>query len=186
MSRYLPCLILFALVSTASAQVVYEPVTYQYDAGGTTYYYGGNDPRVHAIAAEPSSSAGTWGRVNGFTFVSADINIHREVSNQPARVFTDAVRNRDAAPFGYTPNDARNEAYAGVPRYFAKRDVPAMAVQKNGAWVVPAAALPIRVFKSSGVEITPRPSTEPKPLLIIPREMLDRPLPSDKQLVRAD
>ncbi|HVT87546.1 MAG TPA: hypothetical protein VHD56_01730 [Tepidisphaeraceae bacterium] len=187
MSRLFPCLVLLVSASTSFAQVVYEPVKYQFDSHGTTYYYGGTDLRIHAIANEPHSAGATWGRVNGYDFVSADLHVHREVSNQPARVFTDAVRNRDAAPFGFTADDARNEAYANVPRYFVKRDVPGMAVvKKDGSWSVPAAAVPVRVFKSNGQEIQIRSTPQPKPLLIIPKDMLQKPLPSDKQMVRAD
>lgn len=186
MSRVPLLLVLFGLASSASAQVFYEPVQYQYDAGGTTYYYGGSNPRVHAFARLPYNAAGTWGRINGFSFVSADMRSHREVDDQPARVFTDATGLTNARQLGYTADDARNDAYAAVPRYWAKRDVPAMAVRVDNHWSVPAAAAaPIRVYKGSGEEITPRATTLPKPLMIIPKDIL-QPKASDNKMVSAE
>ena len=35
-----------AITTAASAQVFYEPVTYQYRTGDVTYYYGGHNPRI--------------------------------------------------------------------------------------------------------------------------------------------
>lgn len=186
MSRFALCAVLMVFASSASAQIFYEPVEYQYEAGGTKYYYGGSNPAVHQYAKEPVNAAGTWGRINGFAFVSGDLRVHREVSNEPVRIFTDATRLRNARLLGYTIDDARNEAYANASRYFVKRDVPAMAVQKDGRWVVPPTSTVVRVFKSNGTEITPPPSTMPRPLLIIPRDALQRPQPSNNKMVRAD
>ena len=60
------CGALVALASTAaSAQVFYEPVQYQYFAGGRAYYYGGHDWRVHARANQLSHEPG-YGRTNGY------------------------------------------------------------------------------------------------------------------------
>lgn len=186
MSRVVPCVVLLILASSASAQVFYEPVKYQHEAGGRTYYYGGSDPRVHQYARQPVNSAGTWGRVNGFAFVSGDANVSREVANEPERVFTDSYPMINVHQMGMTPDNARDEAYANVPRYFAKRDVPAMVVRQDNMWVVPAQAVPIRVFKSTGEEITPRPSTMPQPLLIIPKDSIRLPQRSNKQLASND
>jgi hypothetical protein len=184
--------ILFSLVvlacfaSAASAQIYYEPVTYQYRAGGTTYYYGGSDPAVHAVAAEPVTPGRTWGRINGHAFVGA----HRVVDNEPVRVFNDALRYRNAHNFGFTPADAMNDAYASAPRYFVKRDLLNAAVVKDGVWTVPAQARGIRIYKSSGVELTPAPATMPRPLMIIPKDSLRAPVPvaprSNKQVALAD
>lgn len=176
--------LLVCVASSASAQIIYEPVQYQYEAGGTTYYYGGSDPRIHALAQRPFSSSGTWGRVNGFAFASST----RSVSNEPVRVFTDTTGSINAHQLGATPNDARNEAYANQPRYFVKRDLLRAAVpQADGSFVVPAQALPVRIYKSSGVEVTPAPATMPRPLMIIPKDQLIKPIPtpSDKQMVSA-
>jgi hypothetical protein len=178
--------ILACFASAASAQIYYEPVTYQYSAGGTTYYYGGHDPAVHAVAAEPVTPGGTWGRINGHAFVG----VNRVVDNEPVRVFNDALRYRNAHNFGFTPADAMNDAYASAPRYFVKRDLLNAAVVKNGVWTVPAQAHGIRVFKSNGVEVAPPPATMPRPLMIIPKDSLQRPMPmapkSDKQVAVAN
>jgi hypothetical protein len=185
MIRVALALAVFAcFVSTASAQIIFEPVQYQYDSNGTMYYYGGSDPYVHAMAHELYSPGGTFGRVNGFAFVSAT----RQVSNEPIRAYTDAMPRINGHLLGFTPDDARNEAYANAPRYFVKRDLLNAAVrQADGTWVVPAQAQPVRVYRASGVEVTPAPATSPKPLLIIPKDQLNKPnpKPSDKHLASA-
>jgi hypothetical protein len=177
---------LFAFLSSASAQVIYEPVQYQYRAG-TTYYYGGSDPRVHERAAMPSSPAAGWGRVNGYAFVSGNVHTHREVMKEPTRVYTDALPYRNAAVFGFTPADARNEAYRNAPTYFRKSDlVAAGRVTSTGAIVVPSHARPIergyimirRVDRDDVVRPLDRDELRRKgdPILIIPKRLLDRPL----------
>jgi hypothetical protein len=186
MSRVVVCLALLAIVSSASAQVIYQPLQYQYSAGGTSYYYGGSDPRVHELAAEIHSDSPSFGRTGGFAFVSGDAWVHREVDREPMRVYTDALPLRNAGDFGFTPNDARNEAYNSMPRYFVKRDLLHAAMLVNGTWVVPAAARPIHVYKSNGMAIDRSHEAMPRPLMIIPREMLTPPAPSDKQLTLAN
>src|SRR5688572_20735207 len=96
------------LASSAFAQVVYEPVRYQYETPqGGTYFYGGVDPRVHAVAG--------YEQCRGYSYGGALHNFDGGNSfNQPspmfyrAPVFTDCVPLRDASRFGYTPADARN------------------------------------------------------------------------------
>jgi hypothetical protein len=177
-----------AFASSVSAQIVYEPVEYQYEAGGTLYYYGGSDPAVHQNARLPYNEAGTWGRTEGFAFASGDTRVHREVVSEPERIYTDATRLSNARLLGYTIDDARNEAYANAARYFAKRDLPSMAVPKNGGWSVPASGMMqvIRVYKSNGQEITPRAPTMPQPLLIIPKDALQQKPRTTYKVARAD
>jgi hypothetical protein len=147
---------LFILVSSASAQIIYEPVEYQYrTCSGVTYYYGGSDPAIHAIGG-------------------IKLDGHRDVTT-PYRVYTDATGFIDARLLGYYISDARQEAYENQPRYFTKRDLLASAVHKDGAWVVPATAPTVHVYKSDGTRLDHGPATEPKPLLIIPRDMLEKP-----------
>lgn len=186
MSRLAICAVLLVFASSASSQVFYEPVEYQYDAGGTKYYYGGSNPAIHQHARQPYAPGANWGRTEGFAFVSADTRVHREVVTEPERIFTDATRWTNARILGYTIDDARNEAYANASRHFVKRDVPGMAVHKDGRWQVPPTSTLVRVFKSSGEEITPKASTMPKPLLIIPKDALQRPRTTDNKMVRAD
>src|SRR4051812_6193444 len=88
-------------VSSASAQVIYEPVQYQYGQH-EKYYYGGTDWRVFARAQRDGCQ-----RVYG-----------REVFQRPVRIYNDCIANWNAAIFGYTMNDASNDAYQSVPTYF--------------------------------------------------------------------
>jgi hypothetical protein len=190
MSRVAICVALLACVSSASAQIIYEPVQYQYRAEGTIYYYGGRNPAVHEYAAEPITASRTWGRVHGLAFGAGDLRVSREVTNEPERIFTDGFRYGliNARLVGYTPDDARNEAMALQPRYFTKRDLLASAVRQwDGTWHVPAQAPTISVYKASGQRIdSVTPTSMPRPLMIIPRDRPARPGASDKTLTRAD
>src|SRR5262245_14520169 len=174
---------LFACISSASAQIIYEPVQSQYDVEGTKYYYGGSNPMVHAYAAEVNNASRTWGRAHGLAFGSGDMLSHREVSNEPLRAFNDGFRSGliNAHIVGYNDNDARNDAYANQARYFVKRDLLASAVQQcDGTWHVPAYAPdPVCVYKSSGQRIGQvAPASMPRPLMIIPKDKLIRPNPT--------
>src|SRR5947209_858311 len=106
---------LFLLAASASAQIIYTPVQYQYGHDiGNPYYYGGHDPRVFRMAEAPNNTT-------------------------QGQVYSDAVPFTNAAIYGYGPDDARNEANASIPRYFRKRDLLAGAiVQRDGSAVVPA------------------------------------------------
>jgi hypothetical protein len=174
-------LLLIAASSSASAQVFYEPVQYQYFSGGRAYYYGGSDPQVHYNANMLSQEPG-YGRTNEYAFHSGDIDRHREVVTEPTRVFNDMTPYWNARFFGYTVDDARNAAYNNAPTYFRKADVKRMArVQSDGTWVVPSQAMSAATTGTGTIEIRParpmvRPVSEPKPILIIPKRLLDKPL----------
>jgi hypothetical protein len=181
MRRFAALFALCAFVSTASAQVYYEPIQYQYGNQSNVYYYGGSDPRVHYFAQFPIGGAERFGRAGGWNFASGDTRVHREVRSEPTRVFTDSLPFRyDNATFaGFTVNDARNDAYFNAPTYFRKSELLNAAVQlENGAWVVPAQAQPL-VPDRDGARSAPRPTTEPRPLMIIPKDKLQQPK-SDK------
>lgn len=172
---------LFAAGSSAFAQIIYQPVTYQYSSGGSLYYYGGSNPRVHEEAQSLSQEA-TFGRSNGYAFHSGNIETHREVVHEPTRIYTDMMPFQNARFFGYTANDARNAAYANSATYFRKADALRVAQpQSDGTWVVPVQAdatghgtIEIRPWKPATPAVTP--VIEPKPLLIIPKHLLDKPL----------
>lgn len=187
MSRVVILAALLCVGFPATAQVLYEPVQYQYRAGGTFYYYGGANPRVHQNAQSQSWEAG-WGRTAGWAFHSGDVTVHREVATEPTRIYSDQVAGQNARVFGYTIDDARNAAYNSAPRYFRKADLRALAkVQLDGTWVVSAQATPgqIDIKPWRGWEQAKKVS-EPKPILIIPRHMLDKPLwPKDDLRVDA-
>src|SRR5262245_7064564 len=123
MSKFvIPALLgLFIGASHASAQIIYEPVQYQYGSQ-RAYYYGGNNPAIHRAAQSPQDDAGRWGRVGGYAFVSGNLDTHREVVTEHPRTFNDALGYQDASIYGYTPNDAHNDANANQPRYFRKSD----------------------------------------------------------------
>jgi hypothetical protein len=164
------------IASSASAQVFYEPVKYQYSSGGTYYYYGGSDPQVHRDAKELSHERG-FGRTEGYAFHSGTIDVHREVVTEPVRVFTDEIPYWNARFFGYTVDDARNAAYQNSATFFRKADLARLArVQADGTWSVSANASVRGTIDIRPVAPAVRPVTEPKPILIIPKRLLDKKL----------
>jgi hypothetical protein len=180
MLRVLPCVAVLTMLfcsAQSSAQIIYAPVKYQHGEQNK-FYYGGSDPRVLAYADGPSGGAGRWGRVHGFDFVSGNVDTHREVSYEPERVYTDAVPFQNARIYGFTANDARNEAYANVPTYFRKADLIDAAIPTPGAWIVPAHGLPAPRIYYPGAERlfapSSAPATMPRPLMIIPKKNLQR------------
>jgi hypothetical protein len=147
---------------------------------------------VHSFAQQPVGGAGRWGRVNGWAFASGNIHTHREVATEPVRAYTDALPYINARWFGFTPNDARNDAYFNATSYFRKRDLLNAGVRTpDGALVVPADAQPVQVMPDGAMYIGPRTrgaTTGPKPVLIIPKDQLKRPQPkqaSDKSMASA-
>ena len=186
------CALLAMLASSAPAfaQVIYTPVQYQHFVGGRAYYYGGADPAVHDNVALLAQVPG-FGRTGGYAFHSGDVTRHREVTTERPLVFSDALPYQEAGQFGFRPHNAANEAYANSPTYFRKStDVVRMArVQADGSWVVPATTVPARgAIEVRGLGVVPRTPatyTEPKPLLIIPKRLLDKKLWTE-QPMRAD
>ena len=174
--------LLLGIGSSAFAQIIYEPVTYQYSSGGSLYYYGGSNPRVHEDANHLSGET-TYGRSNGYAFHSANIDTHREVVTEPTRVYTDMIPFQNAHFFGYTVNDARNAAYAKAATYFNKAAaLHAAELQNDGTWLVPSQAqvvghgtIDIRPWKPAVAPVV-TPVSEPKPLLQIPKRLLEKPL----------
>jgi hypothetical protein len=182
MRGLLLCALALAVAPVANGQIVYEPVQYQY-GGQNPYSYGGQDPRVHVSARHPHAPGTTWGRGNGFAFRSAGVHTHREVVTERPRVFTDALPYRNAFVYGFTVNDARNEAYARVPTYFRKADLLRSARPDDcrGGWVVPADAprgwecRPGQIIIRPMVRRTTDSVREARPVLIIPKDLLDAP-----------
>lgn len=190
----LRCVVVALVVSAASAassfaQVMYEPIRYQWDAGGRgdqKYYYGGVDPRVHAVAGRDTSCR-RWSYFNTHAFDGGNsFNQPSPMSDRPL-VFTDCVPFQDASRFGYTQADARNEAYANAPTYFRKADLLASAIPTaEGGWVVPANAphvymhrgMPVMMYPTQPRVRTTGPTTTTKPgqVIIIPKNLLDKKL----------
>jgi hypothetical protein len=217
------------VLRSASAQVVYEPVQYQYGSGHNLFYYGGSDPNV--------VRRGFWA-CGGYLLPygkPVSLDMQQQMSNcdcgqgfyragiyerdnfdggLPIRVYSDALPRRNAATAGFTASDARNEAYWNIPRYYRKADEMKTAyVDHTGAVIVPA--IPIRDEDTQRVRLAGRelvgrggiiirpwdrdnderpatttsPSTMPtasrtesrKPVIIIPKDLLNRPLSSFKK-----
>jgi len=115
--------------TTAFAQTVYEPVRYQYGERADIYY-GGNNP-MYANHANPYLPPGfqTLGPQGVSPYVSIApmpiTPVPSSVVPQPAqvtypmflpRVYSDYFPYEEAGLVGYTPDDARNEAYENVAR----------------------------------------------------------------------
>jgi hypothetical protein len=169
--KWVLALCVFFSAARAGAQIIFLPVQYQYGEQNK-FYYGGSDPAVFDFAQQPGSVS--WGQINGFAFYGGSISHFREVSSQPLRTYSDQIPGQNAALYGYTASDARNDAEANVPRYFRKRDLLAAGVrQPDGTIVIPAQAQPVPAAPAG-----PRaPTSQPVPILIIPG---GQPLPAPK------
>jgi hypothetical protein len=168
-----------AFAAVASAQVIYEPVQSQYrTAAGETFYYAGDNPRVFEYARQrldcfPGNRGPRVGR-NDYAFLRGRLN------EPPQYTFSDCAPYRNAIVFGYTSVDARNEAYANVPRFFRMADLLASAVPaRDGAGVVvPAQAAGTIDIRPSRPAASPAtlPGTRPTPVMIIPKKALEGPV----------
>lgn len=171
--------LLSILSSTASAQIIYKPVRYQYAAYGQTFYYGGTNPRVFTFA-ERRAFAETYLRYGHHPFGGRGYGDNSRFSPQ-ASVYTDYLPPYiNAANYGFTANDARNEALANVPRYFRKSDLLKSGfVDCDGALIVPAQVPDPRVYECCGtIDIRPytgttQPTTQSTRILIIPKKNLE-------------
>jgi hypothetical protein len=183
--RCLAFLLAALCASSAFAQILYEPIHYQYSTGNgdEKFCYGGSDPRILCYANNYCPAYHYGG-----------INIHRFDAgasfNQPSpmyqreRVFSDCVRGLDASYFGYTCADARNDAYANAPLYFRKADLINSAIREpDGSLTVPSSGqiyvAPVRTAPArSPRDLSIRPTTRPTSgqVIIIPKKLLDRPV----------
>jgi hypothetical protein len=133
---------MMACATWASGQIIYEPVRYQY-GDGPKFYYGGRDPAILAYG-------------------------YAQHDSLPLTIYTDARQYENAAVYGYSTNDARNEAYANAPRYFRMRDLIAAGnLMPDGTIVVGAQAQPIST--QAGPAMTSAQRVLPRAILIIPR-----------------
>jgi hypothetical protein len=192
--------LLMGLASFASAQVYFEPVQYQFGAG-PTFYYGGSDPRVFEYATRSVYGDDIAGPYGTRYFVGTRY-YGKILRLRPPAVFVDQLPHFDAALFRYTPADARNDANAAAPTYFRKIDLLRSAVPSGDGktFVVPAQApavaagyIDIRPYHrpAAGTPTHPstgpapattgpatQPSDGPRPLLIIPKSLLQPPAPA--------
>jgi hypothetical protein len=138
--------------SIASAQVVYQPVQYEYHTQtGRTFYYGGDNPGLIQWA----SKSDCLGRARpGFGFIPVPrpsytfISAPYPAADRPPLVIS------DCDPLGITGlsvADARNQANARVPLYYRKAAPPEPAAPAHK----PATA-PQQPEEDHGtIEITP-------------------------------
>src|SRR4051812_10615916 len=112
MLRALCVLVVVSISSAAFGQIIYLPVQSQFrtGTGDATYYYGGTDARVHAMArygCAPYGYANNLHRFDGGNSFGQPSPMYDRT-----QVFTDCVGLQDASRFGYTAADAENEARA--------------------------------------------------------------------------
>jgi hypothetical protein len=177
----------------ASAAIVFEPVQYQYRTpvqDRPAFYYGGSNPAAfvagivrqqrYAIGASPVRDIGFH---NTWVGTLTDNLIHHGDFGSFPVTYTDLLPpGMNAFPLGFTADDARNDAYGNVPRYFHKRDLMGSAVVlPNRVVVIPAQApLPgtLEMMPMHGWPTTQpaTQTTQPQPILIIPKGLLDRKL----------
>jgi hypothetical protein len=123
------------LAMQAMGQTIYQPVRYQYGQYGEVFYGGANPAltsndyvylpeslrfayRARRFAApiypypSPYTPYGTGTRFFSPHTTSMSITYPED---RPL-VFSDAIPYEEVGQFGYTPDDARNEAYSRVPR----------------------------------------------------------------------
>lgn len=174
---------IFSFNQSASGQTFYLPPQSQY-GGQNPYYYGGDDLRMHQLANVGVDGSRSFGRVNGFEFVGP----RGVVVRQHPRVYIDGFGYQNAAElWGATPNDAYNDRMGSIPTYYRKSDLLESAVEVDGVKVVPASSPNVQPIKPKGtIEIHPYdPRKRRGPILIIPKEMLDKPLIPDPVLPSA-
>ncbi len=183
--------LLCCTATSASAQVFFQPVQYQYGPS-PTFYYGGSDQRVFEHASRSVYSDDIAGPYGSRYFVGT--RYYGPILRvRPPAVFVDQLPYFDAALFHYTPADARNDANAAVPTYFRKIDLLRSAIPSGDGttYIVPAQAplpavpyIDIRPYHRPAAAPSSRPSTAPatsvpsegpRPLLIIPKSLLQPP-----------
>jgi|tagenome__1003787_1003787.scaffolds.fasta_scaffold20176177_1 hypothetical protein len=175
MYRLAALTLLLVLASSATAQVIYQPVQYQY-TNGMTYYYGGNNPAMLRHIEHVKCHDGYPNSVTGHHYTTL-YNTLRQTT-EPTYVFTDCFHG-NAAVYGYTSVDACNEAMANVPLYYTKRDLLNAAVPAaDGVGLnVPAMGAPAGAMKMMGdAGATTQPSEiKPRAIIIIPHGAPRRP-----------
>ena len=173
---------LLPLASAASAQVIYEPVQHQY---GTVYYGGSNPALIDAArrtCADDLAAPGLPYFYRSFGYIPLPTPVYAGIGNKVVDIPPLAVCDcGNYYHLGFTPDEARTQAYDNVPRYFRKADLLASGVEKNGVLTVPAVPprhgsieikpMPSAAGPSSGAVTAP--STQPAPILIIPKKALN-------------
>ena len=173
MYRLAALTLLLVVASSASAQVIYAPVQYQY-TNGITYYYGGNDPSMFGYIEHVKCRNGYPSTVSGHNYNSLRRTLGQV--GEPVYVFSDCLKYRNAAVYGYTVDDVKNEAMANMPLYYTKRDLLESAIPAgDGTLVVPAMGRPMGMMMdhamSNGAAATQPAEPKPRAIIIIPKSM---------------
>ena len=163
--------LLVVAASSASAQVIYEPVRYQH-GDAMKYYYGGSNPWMHdyadRVACRNGYSTGVMSRYSSLYHTVGQIG-------ERNLVLTDCMPLRNAAVFGYTATDAYNEAYGNVPGYFRKSELLEAAVPAgDGTLIVPAHARPRPATAARDTREARPAELKPRAILILPKKGLKR------------
>ena len=174
--RFVVAAFLVACASAPSAfgQIIYENVRYQHVSGsGQTYYYGGNEPRTFYWAELRSAlDAGFYNRYRYGAFSGGDRS--GELFNPQSPVYSDYLPYYNARRYGFTADDARNQAVRTAPLYFRKVDLlRAAEVLPDGSVVVPShprvvVVVDRNVRRDNGDAGAAKPATTGK-ILIIPK-----------------
>jgi hypothetical protein len=189
----LSALVLTLLPAISSAAIVFEPVQYQYrDAhcDRPAFYYGGSNPAVfmagvmaqqrYHLGANPIHETALSSPLVGP--LTDNLLHHGDMGAAPITYSDSLPPGSNAYPYGLTPDDARNDAYSNVPRYFRKRDL------MNSAILLPTreVAIPAQAPLPGTLQMLPvhgwpttQPATQssqPTPILIIPKGLLDKKL----------
>src|SRR5262249_10806929 len=102
-----------------------------------------------------------------------------QIVTPPVRIYADPIPHNNASIWNYTIDDARNDANFSLPGYYRKSDLLRSGyVDSRGVLVVPPTA-PLN--GDGSIDIRPyngavRPATAPRPVIIIPKDLLDKPL----------
>ena len=158
------------VASSANAQVIYEPVQYQYvHPAGFTYYYGGSDPIQHEYAEHVACRNG-YPSEHTFQGFSGLYHTVGQIGERHPVVLTDCLPLRNAAVYGYRVEDAQNEANANVPRYFRKGDLVAAARPAgDGTLVVPAHLKPHAANHDAPAQAVQTGEVKPRAIIILPK-----------------
>ncbi len=187
MSRFVVAFLsVCALSPAAFGQIIYENVRYQHVTdSGQTFYYGGNEPRTFYWAHLQSELDARGFNRHRYGAFSGGDRLGDGLLNQLPPVYSDLFPYRDARRWGFTADDARNQAVRSAPVYFRKRDLlRAAEVQPDGSVLVPShprmvAVVDRKRHRGEGDGETTRPATTGK-ILIIPKP---KPATSDKPIV---
>ena len=163
----------------AFGHIFYDPVRSQYRVGDQTFYYGGSNPYVLDFAKRQAV-------LEDLRYYRSDFG-RRYQDHSP--VYSDLLPYRDMTDFNFTAADAQNEANAGASRYFNKRHALMHASRDVDGTVVVPAHPPMMMMHYGGGRYmdglrymgpTTRPMVRPRKgeVIIIPKDLLDRPLKS--------